>query len=108
MTCLVKTLLEEIGILELTSEQVEALCAIAEKAARNHVLSKVPSRRVSVLNITVDTEGFKPVTINVEVEINLSPLIKNYDVKKLANEATKQAFDAVEAYLRELACKSKR
>jgi len=104
----VKTLLEEIGISELTSEQVETLCAIAEKAARDHVLSKVPSRKVLVLNITVGTEGLKPVTVNVEVEITLSPLMKNYDVKKLANEATKQAFKAVEAYLRELACKSTR
>jgi len=99
--------MEEIGISELTSEQVETLCAIAEKAARDHVLSKVPSRKVSVLNITVDTEGLKPVTVDVEVEITLSPLIKNYNVKKLANEATKQAFKAVEAYLRELTCKSK-
>jgi hypothetical protein len=104
----VKTLLEEIGIPELTSEQMETLCTIAEKAARDHVLSKVPSRKVSVLNITVDTEGSKPVTVNVEVEIVLSPLMKNYNVKKLANEATTQAFKAVEAYLRELTCKSTR
>lgn len=100
--------MEEIGISELTSEQVETLCAIAEKAARDYVLSKVPSRKVSVLNITIDTEGLKPVTVNVEVEITLSPLMKNYDVKKLADEATKQAFNAVEAYLRELTCKSAR
>ena len=100
--------MEEIGISELTSEQVETLCAIAEKAARDHVLSKVPSRKISVLNITIDTEGLKPVTVNVEVEITLSPLMKNYDVKKLAKEATKQAFKAVEAYLRELTCRSTR
>ncbi len=100
--------MEEIGISELTSEQVETLCAIAEKAARDHVLSKVPSRKVSVLNITVDTEGLKPVTVDVEVEIVLSPLMKNYDTKELAKEATKQAFGAVEAYLRELTCKSTR
>lgn len=100
--------MEEIGISELTSEQVETLCAVAEKAARDYVLSKVPSRKVADLNITVDTEGLKPVTVNVEVEIILSPLMKNYDVKKLANEATKQAFKAVEAYLRELTCKSAR
>ena len=98
--------MEEIGISGLTSEQVETICAIAEKAAREYVLSKVPSRKIAVLNITVDTEGLKPVTVNVEVEVALSPLMKNYDVKKLAHEATKQAFKAVEGYLRELACKS--
>ncbi len=100
--------MEEIGISELTSEQVETLCAIAEQAARDHVLSKVHSGRVSVLNITVDTKGSKPVTVNVEVEITLSSSMRNYDVRKLADEATKQAFEEVEVYLRSLKCKSTR
>jgi len=98
--------LEEIGLPELTSEQREELCAVAEKAARNHVLSKVQSSRISVLNVTVDAEGAKPVTVNVEVEVALSPLLKNHDAKQLANEATEKAFASVEAFLRELACKS--
>lgn len=100
--------MEEIGIPELTPGQREELCAVAEKAARNHVLSKVPSNRISVLNVTVDAEGTKPVTVNVEVELTLSPLMKDYNVKKLANEATEKAFASVEAFLRELACKSSR
>lgn len=100
--------MEEMGISELTVEQAETLCAVAEKAARGYVLSKVSPRKVSTLNITVDTEGLKPITVNVEVEITLSPLMKNYDVKRLANQATKKAFEAVEEYLRELACKSER
>ena len=98
--------MEEMGISELTSEQVEELCEVAEKAAREHVLSKVPSRRISALNITVETEGTKPVSVNVDVEITLSPLMKNYDVKKLANEAIKKAFTSVERCLRDFACKS--
>jgi hypothetical protein len=104
----VKPPLEELGFSELTSEQIEMLCAVAEKAARNHVLSRVPPRKVSVLNITVDAEGLKPVTVNVEVEVVLSPLMKGYDAEKLTDEATKEAFKAVETYLRELACKSAR
>jgi len=98
--------LEEIGIPELTPEQREELCAVAEKAARNHVLSKVPSSKITELNVAVDAEGTKPVTVNVEVEVTLSPLMKNYDVKKLTDDATEKAFVAVEAFLRELACKS--
>jgi len=97
--------LEEIGIPELTPEQVEELCEVAEGAAREYILSKIPLHRIPVLNITVETEGTKPVTVNVDVEITLSPLMKNYDVKKLADEATKRAFASVERYLRELACK---
>jgi hypothetical protein len=102
----VERLLEEIGIPELTLKQVEELCEVAERAAREYILSKLPSRRISVLNITVETEGTRPVTVNVDVEISLSPLLKNCDVEKLANEATRRAFTSVERYLRELACKS--
>ena len=98
--------LEEIGIPELSSEQVEELCEIGEKAARSHVLSKIPSRRISTLNITIDTDGTKPITVNVDVEIVLSPLMKDYDVEKLAEEAKEEAFASIENYLRKLACKS--
>jgi acid phosphatase class B len=98
--------LEEIGIPELTSEQVEELCQIAEEAAREYILSKVPLRRVSVLNITVETEGTKPIIVNIDVEVTLSPLMKNYNVEKLTREATKMAFASIEKYLRKLACKS--
>lgn len=94
--------MEEIGIPELTPEQVEELCEIAEKSAREYILSKLSPRRISTLNITVDTEGSKPITVNVDVEITLSPLMKNYDVEKLANEATREAFVSIEKYLREL------
>jgi len=99
--------LEEIGIPELALEQVEELCEIAEESAREYVLSKVPSRRVSAINVIVDAEGTKPITINVDVEVVLSPLMKNYDVEKLATEATERAFASIEKYLRKLSCKSK-
>lgn len=98
--------MEESGILELTLEQVEELCEIAEETAREYVLSKVPPRRISTLNVTVDAEGTKPVTINVDVEVVLSPLMKNFDVEKLVKEATERAFASIEKYLRELSCKS--
>jgi len=102
----VKDFLEEIGIPELTVEQREGLCEIGEKAAREYILTKVSSRRISTLDITVDTEGSKPVTVNVEVQITLSPLMKNFDVEKLTKDATEKAFGAINEYLRELACKS--
>ena len=98
--------MEEIGIPELTPEQLEKLCEIGEKAAREHVYSKVSPRKVSELNIYIDTEGAKPVTISVDLEISLSPLMKNYDTEKLAKEATEKAFISIKAYLSEIACKS--
>jgi len=99
-------LLEEIGIAELTVEQIEKLCEIGEKAARDYISSKVLARRVSAFDITVDTEGSKPIMVNVEVDIMLSPLMKNYDVDKLTKEAVEKAFAAIKEYMRELSCKS--
>jgi len=100
--------LEEIGIPRLTPEQVEELCEIAEKTARKYILSKVPLKQISVLNITVDTEGTRPITVNVDIDLNLLPKTKGYNAKKLANEATHQAFASIEKYLRGIACESTR
>jgi len=100
--------LEEVGIPRLTPEQVEKLCEIAERAAREYILSKVPLQRIYDLDVTVDVSGSKPITVNVDVGITLSPLMKNYDVQQLAIEAKDEAFSAVEKYLREIACKSRK
>jgi len=100
--------LEDIGIPELTPKQIEKLCEIGEKAAREYVISKISPRKISELNITVDTEGRKPVMVNVEVEITLSPLMKNFDTGKLTREASEKAFASIKEYLRELACKYKK
>jgi hypothetical protein len=97
--------LEEIGLPELTPEQVEELCSIAEEAAREYVLSKVPPKHVETLNISVETDGEKPLTLTVDVEIVLSPLMQKYDVQRLADEAVKEAFKSAEKYLRELKCR---
>ena len=103
-----KDFLEEIGLSELTVEQLEKLCEIGEKAAREPILSKVSTRRISTLDVTIGTEGTKPITVNVDVELALSPLMRNFSVEKLTKEATEKAFEAINGYLRELACKSTR
>jgi len=97
---------EELGISELDSEQIEELCSIAEEAARRYVLSKVPAKRIETLDISVETEGMKPTTLTVEVSITLSPLMKDFDVQNLVDEAVKEAFSSAEKYLRELRCHS--
>lgn len=100
--------MEEIGLQELTPEQIEELCAIAEEAARTHVLSKVPAKRVETLNIAVETTTEKPLTLTVDVELVLSPLMRSWDAQKLADEAVKEAFAKAEKYLRKLKCHSKK
>ena len=100
--------LEDNGIPELTLEQIAELCERAEQTARGYVLSKVSISRIATLDVVIDAEGTKPVTVNVDVTVVLSPLMKDYDVKSLTNEATKRAFVHIEEYLKELKCKSKK
>lgn len=100
--------MEELGIPKLTSEQIEKLCLTAEKTAREYVLSKVSPKKMEELNINVETEGTKPVRLNVEVNVSLSPLMKSFNVQKLVDEAVKEAFASAEKFLRELKCRSSR
>jgi hypothetical protein len=98
----------ELGIPELNSTQIEELCSSVEKTAREYVLSKISPKRIEELNISVETEGTKPVKLTVEVDVSLSPLMKNLDVQKLVEEAVKEAFTSAENHLKELPCHSKK
>jgi hypothetical protein len=94
--------LDELGIPELSTEQTETLCATAENAARRHVFSKVSSKKIDYLDISVEAEGSKPVNVTVEIDLQLSPEAKDVDSEALVAEATRAAHKAVENYLRKL------
>ena len=94
--------MEKLGIPDLTTEQIEMLCTTAENAARKHILSKVPSKMVEKLNISVEADGTKPVNVTVEIDLHLSPKMKNFDADTLVKEAVKEALKATENYLRKL------
>jgi hypothetical protein len=93
---------EKLGIPDLTTEQIKTLCETAENAARKHVLSKISSKMVEKLNISVEVEGTKPVNVTVEVDLALSPEMKDFDANALVNDAVKKALEASESYLRKL------
>jgi len=48
---------EELGIPELTSKQIEELCSTADEAARKCVLSKVPQKRIEIGDFAADVKG---------------------------------------------------
>jgi len=98
----VKRPLVELGIPELSTEQIETLCATAENAARKHVLSKVSSKLVDKLDISVEAEGSKPVKVTVEINLTLAPEAKDVDAQALVKEAANEAHKASEKYLRKL------
>lgn len=96
--------MEEIGLQEFTEEQMETICSLAEEAAREYILTRVHPKRVETLNITVETSAEYPVTLTVELELELSPLMRNLNAQKLADEAVKEAFAKAEKYMREMKC----
>ena len=105
--CSVK-IVEELSIPELNSHQSEELCSSIEKTAREYILSKVSMKSIETLNISVETEGTKPVRITVEVDFSLSPLMKRFNAQKVADDAVKEALASAENYLRELTCHSEK
>lgn len=100
--------MEELGIPELTSEQVEELCKLAEEKARKYVTLRVPQKQIEKLNVTAEVEGAKPLTLAINVDIRLSRRMKNIDVRKLADDATKNGLNAAEDFLRGLTCQSQK
>lgn len=96
--------MEDLGIPELTDEQIEELCALAEETARNYVLSNLPSKGIKMLSASAEAEGIKPLTLTVDVDVTLTKVVKDYDVQTLVEEAVKEAFRAAEKYLREIKC----
>jgi len=90
----------ELGIPELTTEQMELLCSTAEEAARKYVLSRVSGKNIDRLDIAVEAEGVKPVNVTVEINLALSFKAKSIDADALVKEAVDEAHRAIENFLR--------
>jgi GGDEF domain-containing protein len=94
--------LVELGLPELTTEQIEVLCSTAENAAHKYIHSKVSSKMVEKIDISVEAEGTKPVNLTVEIELVLSADAKDVDADKLVKEAVAEAHKASEDFLRKI------
>ena len=92
----------ELGIPDLTTEQIETLCSTAENAARKYVLSKVSFKMVNRLDICVEATGSKPVDVTVEINLDLAPNAKGIDAQTLVKKAINEAHKATENYLRKI------
>ncbi len=100
--------MENLGLPDLASEQAEELCAVAEEAARRYILSKVPGKKIARLDVSAEVQGTRPVSLEVDVDVGLSPTMGDFDAQHLADEAVKESFKSAEKYLREMACHSQR
>jgi hypothetical protein len=98
----------DLGIPDLTSEQVERLCVIAEEAARKYVLAKVSKKNVEKLDVCTEVEGARPVRLEINIDLELLPTVKGPDIQGLVNEAVREGFRSAEKYLKELSCHSQK
>lgn len=92
----------ELGIPELTTEQIETLCSTAENAARKYIVSKVTSKALDRLDIAVEVDGVKPVKVAVEINLLLTPKAKDIDAEALVKAAVDEAHKATEHFLRKI------
>ena len=83
-----------------TDEEIEQICLAAEDAARRHLMSKIPLKRLSDLDVMVEAVGDKPLMLSVDVAIELTS--GNDDVDPLVEDATDSAFSAAETKARGL------
>ena len=92
----------ELGFPELSPEQIEILCSTAEEAARKYIQSKISSKLIEKLDIGVEAEGSKPVSLTVEIDLALNSQARDINAEELVKEATSCAHAASEKYLRKL------
>ncbi len=85
----------------ISVDELEDLCGKAEDAARKFILSRVPRRKVTNLIISVDAERNEDgeMTFDVDVEVQLSPTMRGFDVKRLVRDAVDESFRVIENYL---------
>ncbi len=92
----------ELGLPELSTEQIESLCSTAENAARKYLASKINPKQIEKLDIFVEAEGIKPVDLTVEINLILTKETKDVDADALVKEAVAEAHKASENFLRKL------
>ena len=93
-------LVEDIGLPDLSNQQIEEICSRAEDAAREYVFSKFNKKLIEKLDIIVEANGMNPLRLNVEVNLVLVSGQKDLDSNKIASEAVQEAFKASERMMR--------
>lgn len=94
-------------ISDLSYEEIEKICEVAEEAARKYIMSKVPSEYVSDLSISIDVESLETLNVDIDIEIELSPIYRKANVEEIAKGSVKAAFDAIERYLENIRSRAK-
>lgn len=83
-----------------TDEELELICAAAEETARKFILSKISLKKVEDLNLSVEALGDKPLSLTVEVGVEIDS--EDPELRTIIDSAADAALAAAEAKVREL------
>jgi len=100
---------EGISVSELSLDELLSVCEAAELRIRQFISSQVPLNLIDDLDVQVSVEGSHPSSIDIEVAVTLSPLLRDSDAARLVEDAIEQGFQSAEEKAKEiLNCRSKR
>jgi len=83
-----------------TDDEIEAICAAAEEAARKVILSKISLKQLDDLNVAVEAAGDKPLSLSVEIAVEAE--VEHPELAATIDRATDAAIVAADAKVREL------
>jgi len=83
-----------------TDDEIEAICAAAEEAARKVILSNISLKELDDLNVAVEATGDKPLSLSVDVAVEAE--LEDPDLAATIDRATDAAIAAADAKVREL------
>jgi len=86
--------------MELSSEQIEEIVKVAEKAARKFVASNIPSKETEDLEIAVEVETNDE--LKVDIEIGLDTLSDGSNQREIVEGAVEAAHMAIRSELNRL------
>ena len=99
---------EETAISQLSIDELQTVCESVESSIRRFIFSKVDSNLVSNLDIQLTADASPPISIDIEIDLQLSPLAKHVDASRLVEDAVDYGFHFIEEKTKEiLACRSK-
>lgn len=99
---------EELLLSELSLDELQLVSETAELTVREVIFSRVSSKFVDDLVIVVGVDASNRSLIDIEVDLRLSSLLHETDVKALVDDAIDHGFCSAEAKAKEiLVCRSK-
>ncbi|MEM2134564.1 MAG: DUF3194 domain-containing protein [Candidatus Freyarchaeota archaeon] len=82
----------------LTLEELEELCILAEDEIKKYIYSKVPKKEVNQLEIIVELGSEENMNLTIEINLEIESLSEQEN-KMLAEEALRVAMKAIDGRL---------